>query len=326
MRIDVHAHIIPTELQRKLAEQGQRVMGLPTPPGRPRMVSPAQQGNFQIDQIDDIPTRLSDMANQRVDLQVLSMPPSYFYRLPAVEAREMSRLVNQSIAGVVGADPAHFAGIADVPLQSPEDAVAVLDEAVLELGLRGVEIGSQIAGKNLDERDLAPFYRRVEELDVPIFIHPQSIPGMEERLARYYLVNLIGNPVDTTVGVASLIFGGVLREFPRLKVYLAHGGGACPYIRYRWDHGWRVRSEGKVNIEKPPSEYFRQLYFDSLTHSPDALAFLVSTVGADKVMVGTDYPFDMGNYESIEMVEMLSLTEEDRALILGETAALLFKL
>jgi aminocarboxymuconate-semialdehyde decarboxylase len=327
LRIDVHAHIVPKDLQAKAAERGQRVMGLPTPAGEPRMVTPPQQGDFRIDQIDDVPTRLADMQKQRIDMQVLSMPPSYFYRLPPDVAREMSRLVNASIANVVAENPERFIGIADVPLQSPEDAVIVLEEAVRGLGLRGVEIGSQIAGRNLDEKDFASFYRKVEELDVPIFIHPQSIPGMEERLARYYLVNLIGNPVDTSIGVASLIFGGVLKEFPRLKIYLAHGGGACPYIRFRWDHGWRVRSEGRVNIEKPPSEYFKQLYFDCLTHSPEALAFLVSSVGADKVMVGTDYPFDMGNYESVELVEGLAgISDADKALILGDTAARLFKL
>jgi aminocarboxymuconate-semialdehyde decarboxylase len=198
---------------------------------------------------------------------------------------------------------------------------------VRELGLRGVEICSQINGKNLDDRSFRSFYAKVQELDVPIFIHPAGVPGLEARLGSYYLTNLIGNPMDTTIAAASLIFGGVMKEFPQLKVYLAYGGGACPYIRSRWDHGWQVRPEGKANIERPPSEYFSQIYFDSLTHGAPALSYLASTVGAERIMLGTDYPFDMGNYNSVAAIEATAgVTDAKKAQMLGGNAARLFKI
>ncbi len=210
-------------------------------------------------------------------------------------------------------------------MQAPEAAARELERAVRDLGLRGCEINSNVNGKNLDDKALAPFYARAQELDVPIFIHPSGVPGLNERLGAYYLTNLIGNPMDTTIAAASLIFGGVLKEFPRLKVYLAHGGGACPYIRGRWEHGWRVRKEAHANIERPPSEYFGQLYFDSLVHGGPALNFLAATVGPERIMLGTDYPFDMGNYRSVEAIDAVAgVTDAEKDLMLGGNAARLF--
>ena len=194
-----------------------------------------------------------------------------------------------------------------------------------DLGLRGAEICSKVNGADLDDKSLAPLYAKAEELDVPLFVHPSGVPELSQRLRPYYLINLIDNPMDTTIAAASLIFGGVLNEFPRLKVYLAHGGGACPYIAGRWEHGWGVRDEGKAKIDRPPSEYFRLLYFDSLVHDAAALEFLVRKVGPERVMLGTDYPFEMGNYASVQAVEaIVGLTDDERELILGGNASRLF--
>jgi aminocarboxymuconate-semialdehyde decarboxylase len=161
---------------------------------------------------------------------------------------------------------------------------------------------------------------------VPVFIHPSNVLGAD-RLRSYYLQNLIGNPSDTAVAAASLIFGGVLKEFPRLKFYLSHGGGSCPYLRGRWEHGWQVRPEARANIDRPPSDYFRLLCFDSLVHSVPALNFLVETVGPGRVMMGTDYPFDMGDRDPVKTVASLPhLSDDQKEMIFGSNAAALFKI
>jgi aminocarboxymuconate-semialdehyde decarboxylase len=322
MRIDVHAHMIPAafvdgdEVHYPLAGTDE-VYTLPLRPMR----------NFDADTIYSVERRLRDMDAQGIDMHALSLQPMFMDALPPERAVRICHSINDAFAEVVWKNPDRFVALAALPMRSPEEAARELERCVRDLGLRGTEICSQIAGRNLDEPDLAPFYAKAQELDVPIFIHPAGVPGLGERLGKYYLTNLIGNPMDTTIAAASLIFGGVFKEFPALKVYLAHGGGACPYIRYRWDHGWKVRDEGKVNIERPPSEYFRQLYFDSLTHGVPALSFLVGNVGAERVMLGTDYPFDMGNYNSVMAVQSIAgITDAERELILGGNAQRLFKI
>ncbi len=322
MRIDVHAHMIPApfidgdQVHYPLDGSGE-VYTLPLRP----------MNNFDADTIYSVERRLRDMDAQGVDMHAFSLQPMFLDGLPVDKAIRISRSINNAFAAVVAAHPKRFVALATLPMQSPQDAAVELERCVRDLGLRGTEICSQIAGRNLDEPEFAPFYAKAQELDVPIFIHPAGVPGLGDRLGKYYLTNLIGNPMDTTIAAASLIFGGVFKEFPALKVYLAHGGGACPYIRYRWDHGWKVRDEGKANIERPPSEYFRQLYFDSLTHGVPALNFLVRNVGAERVMLGTDYPFDMGNYNSVMAVQSIEgITDAERELILGGNAQRLFKI
>jgi len=146
-------------------------------------------------------------------------------------------------------------------------------------------------------------------------------------MGRYHLSNLIGNPTEDALAAASLIFGGVLHEFPTLKVYLAHAGGSCPFLRGRWEHGWHVRPEAKVQIQQPPSAYFARLRFDSLTHAGPALEFLVESVGAERVMLGTDYPYDMSDPDPVRAIAALShVSEAERRLILGDNAAELFRL
>jgi aminocarboxymuconate-semialdehyde decarboxylase len=322
LRIDVHAHMIPARFV-----QGDEVRypldgsdEVHTMPLRP-------QPNFPDDSIYSVERRLRDMDAQGIDMHIISLQPMFADHLPAERAVRVCRGINDAFAEVVAGNPKRFLALANLPMQSPEDAARELERAVRDLGLRGAEICSQIAGTNLDDASLALFWAKAQELDVPVFIHPAGVPGLQERLGRYYLTNLIGNPMDTTIAAASLIFGGVLRDYPRLKVYLAHGGGACPYIRYRWDHGWKVRNEGKQFIDRPPSEYFSQLYFDSLTHGGPALSFLASTVGPERIMLGTDYPFDMGNYNSVAMVQnVIGITDAERDMMLGGNAMRLFKI
>ena len=303
--IDTHAHIIPEDCLNLLSE----------PLARSNMVGDMTQ----------ITPRLKDMDDCGVEVQALSAWLGLLSRDLAT-----AQQFNDSLARTVAQNPDRFIGLAIAPLSEPDRAPAemeraVKEQAVKELGLRGVGIGSNVNGTNLDATELGPFYAKVEELDIPIFIHPANVLGAD-RLDSYYLTNFIGNVTDTAVAAGSIIFGGVFKEFPKLKIYLAHGGGSCPYIRGRWDHGWRAHDTGS-KIERPPSEYMKLFYFDALTHSAQTLQFLVDSFGYDRVMLGSDYPFDMGDMEAVgHITEVPFLTDAQKEAVLGETAAALFKL
>ena len=242
------------------------------------------------DSISDLDARLLDMSERGVDIELVSTPPWVANADPATVRR-----VNDATAEAIAAHPDRLIGLATVALQEPEIAAAELERCVKELGFRGVEILTNVNGENLHEARFAPFYHKMQELDVPAFVHPANVLGAD-RLRPFFLGNLIGNPTDTAVAAACLIFGGVLAELPRLKFVLAHGGGTCPLLRGRWEHAWRMGLVEPAVIQRPPSEYFRLLYFDSLTHGIPALNYLVDTVGAERVMLGSDYPFGMGDF------------------------------
>ncbi len=325
LKIDVHAHMVPASfidgdnVNYPLAGSSQVVTK--------SLYTPVTNINFEREAMYDVPTRLHAMDGLNVDMQIISLQPMFTPSLPVETALPVCQSINNAFAEVVSHNPDRFVALADLPMQSPEDAAKELERAVRDLGLRGAEICSQINGKNLDDPSFRPFYEKMAELDVPVFIHPSGVPGLEQRLGSYYLTNLIGNPTDTTIAAASLIFGGVLKEFPTLKFYLAHAGGACPYIRGRWDHGWRMRAEGHTNIDRLPSEYLRLLYFDCLAHGGPALDYLVRTVGAERVMMGSDYPFDMADPDPVKtLASVPSVTNAQRELMYGGTAQELFRI
>jgi aminocarboxymuconate-semialdehyde decarboxylase len=332
MKIDVHAHYVAESCLNDAETKGAdgQIHGIRVVQEDSRSVvytNNARNIAIEPPQIYSIERRLKDMDAQTVDLQVLSVPPFlFFYGTDPARSLELCRKINEAFAETVRQYPDRFVALANLPMQEPETAARELERSVRELGLRGAEICSNINGKNLDDQGLAPFYAKMQELDVPVFIHPSNVLG-SDRLRRYHLGNLIGNPSDTAVAAASLIFGGVLKEFPRLKFYLAHGGGSCPFLRGRWDHGWRVRPEARANIERPPHDYFKLLHFDSLVHSVPALDFLIETVGAERVMMGTDYPFDMGDPDPVEaIVSLPHHYDKEKEMILGRNAAALFQI
>ena len=187
------------------------------------------------------------------------------------------------------------------------------------LGLRGAQIGSNIAGKNLDDPELEPVWSTAAELGAFILIHPINVAAAE-RLSSYYLTNLIGNPLDTTIAAACLVFGGVLERHPALKICLAHGGGFVPYQAGRFVHGWRVRTEPKRNLSESPADSLQRFYFDTIVHSREALEFLVGSAGPARVMLGSDYPFDMGTPDGVSQVRGLSIAATDQKAILGGAA------
>jgi aminocarboxymuconate-semialdehyde decarboxylase len=315
--IDVHAHIIEPETVRLLQKA--------TPAARFKLepiddefarfefggtgMTPFPRGGW------DLERRLRDMDANGFDLQVLSVcTPTILYGLEAKLCLAVSQIQNDQIAARVRAMPDRFLGIATVPLQAPELAAEELRRAMTKLGLRGMEIGSHVNGRNLDDPALEPVWAAAAELGAFILVHPLNAAGVP-RLDSYYLKNLIGNPLDTTVAAASLVFGGVLERHPTLTFCMVHGGGFAPYQAARWIHGWEVRGEPKVHLKTPPQASLDRLLYDTVLHDPRPLQYLVDLVGSSRVLLGSDYPFDMGQYD-IDIVRSLKVSPSDKASIL----------
>jgi aminocarboxymuconate-semialdehyde decarboxylase len=341
MRIDVHCHIVPEDcLHMTYTAPDGRVYGTDarqrpdgawevtldghTRPGKDGAIDRPFEDSVVA--LFDIDLRLHHMDQMGIDMQAIAVPPfMYFYAADASTALDYAQKLNNSISKEVERHEDRLIGLATVPLQDPAAAAKELERAVHSLGMKGVEIGSNVDGKNLDLPEFRPFFAKAEELNVPIFIHPHYVLGLD-RLSRYHLGNLIGNPTDSSVAAASLIFGGVMEDFPRLNIYLAHAGGSMPYICGRWEHGWRNNTIAHSALIKPPSTYFGRFRFDTIAHSRASLAFLITTFGADKVLLGTDYPFDMGDYRPVEHVqELTEIPESERRQIIEENAPRLFR-
>lgn len=274
------------------------------------------------EEFTDSRAKLQAMDRKNIDVSVLSPPPPLFYYWadPETGAR-VARLVNDGLAEFVAANPARFRGMATVPMQDTEAAVKELERVVTEHGFRAVEIGTSIEGRPLAAEAFRPVLRRASELGVFVLAHPYYV-GAKEGLEDYYLTNLVWNPQDTTVMVANLIFGGVLDELTDLKMCVAHGGGFVPYQIGRLEHGHRVRPETHALTKTPPTELLRRLFFDTIVFNPRALRYLIDVVGAGRVALGTDAPFDMGDEEPLKTVDGIpGITSEERDDILAGTAS-----
>ncbi len=275
----------------------------------------------------DVGLRLKGMKKQNVDMQILSVvPPMTYYALDAGLNRELSASLNDSLLKITEENPGKFRCMAQIPLQDPKAAAKELERAVKN-GHLGAQIGSNVAGTNLDDRALDVVWRKAVKLDVPIFIHPVDVMGIHDRLKDYYLRNFIGNPLDTTICAASLIFGGVFDRFPKIKFLLSHVGGFTPWIRGRWQHGYGERQEPKVNKAKAPENYFKKFYYDTIIHNADAFEYAVKTLGVNRILYGTDYPFDMGNLKRAEKIPGLSrFSKKDQKKMLFDNVKKLYKL
>ncbi|HWT82613.1 MAG TPA: amidohydrolase family protein [Candidatus Methylomirabilis sp.] len=327
MIIDLHAHYVPRSFLEAIEKEGGPFGATLRRDGDdPTILLGGRPYGPITRHYHETKPRLAEMDKAGVDMQVLSLNPPMVYWADAGVGSRLARLYNDELAAAVAGRPDRLAGLATVPLQDVPAAVEELTRAVRQLGLRGVYIGSNICGKDLDHPDLFPFFETAEALRVPVFIHPIDILGVE-RLRAYYLHNGLGNPFDTAVAAARLIFGGVLSRLPRLQVCLAHAGGALPYLIGRLDRVHRVRAEARGNLRRAPSTYLRRFTFDTITHHEPALRYLIGLVGADRVALGTDYRFDMGTADPVGAVRGLRpLSRADRSAILGGVAARLLKL
>jgi aminocarboxymuconate-semialdehyde decarboxylase len=269
----------------------------------------------------DIARRLADMDATEVDMHVLSASPQtwLYNQEPAIGAAAAS-IQNNEIARLVKETPDRFSGIATLPMQAPEKAAEELRRAMKTLGLRGAMIGSNVGGKNLDDPSFEPLWAAAAEFDAFFMIHPGNVAGAD-RLRSYYLNNLVGNPLDTTIAAACLIFGGVLERYPNFKPVMVHGGGFTPYQGGRWVHGWHVRPEPKVHLKHSPEKYLDRFRYDTICHSKASLEFLIASTGADRVFLGSDYPYDMGMMDCVQHVRSLDIPAADRDMILGGHAA-----
>ncbi len=271
--------------------------------------------------------RLADMDRMGVDIQAISVPPyQYYYWAEAEVGRHVSRMMNDFLAETVATNEERFVALGTVPLQDTDMAVIELERCVRELDMRGVEISTNVNGEELSSRRLEKFFAKVEELDVLVFIHPAGFTHAD-RLRDDYFINLIGHPIESTLAVSQLIFGGVLERHPGLKVCIAHGGGYLPAYAGRMEHGYHARADCGANLPQPPSAYLKRLYFDTMVFDPDQIAYLVSKYGPDHVLLGSDYPYDMGEADPVALVDSVSaLSNDDRDAIYGLNAARLLKL
>lgn len=273
----------------------------------------------------DLETRIASMDERRVDRAVLSIaPPLFMYWADAAEAADFCRRLNDSLAAFAADSGGRIVAVATLPMQDPDAAAKELRRAVGELGLRGAEIGPGIEGTLLDDAAVRPLLAAAAELHAPLILHPYYVgqrPGLED----FYLTNLIGNPLETTICASRLIFGGVLDEMADLRLVLMHGGGYLPYQIGRLDHGHRVRPESR-GCRHDPSSYLSRFWFDTVTHAPKPLRFLVDSVGADHVVFGTDFPYDMAAGPFHEQVADTGLGAGDLAEIAGGASARLFGL
>ena len=262
--------------------------------------------------------RLADMKSLGVDVQVVSTNVAFYkYDQDVATTTAISRACNDEVHQMTVDHPDHFAGLATLPMQDTKAAIAELARCVVQLGLKGAMINDHVNGRTFDEPEFLPFWQEAERMGALIFIHQARPTLVLQRTERYHLPNTIGNLVDRAVTFASFVFGGIMDQCPDLKVCLAHGGGYTCFGIGRMDRGWQVRSEARVHIDKPPSAYLRKFYYDCLTHSEPALRMLLDTVGADRVVLGTDWPADMRiDWPVAWVLSLKSLTQEEKEKIL----------
>lgn len=323
--IDTHSHWYPAEWLKVFEKDGPgEGASLEKNGNRYTIRTERIVNSFDVEFVD-VDLRLAGMDKQGVDVHALSLTaPMVYWASPAL-GNALAQAYNDAAAAAHSKHPTRFVGLAMLPMQSPELALKELDRAAKLPGMRGLYMATHVNGIELDDKRFWDIYARAEDLGWTIFLHPIDTVG-RERTTRYYLKNLIGNPYDTGVAAAHLIFGGVLDAFPKLEFNLPHAGGTMPGLIGRWDHGTKVRPELK-HMPRPPSEYLRRFTYDTIGHSDQINLNLVRMVGADRVVLGSDYCFDMGLTDPVGTVERLtSLSDAERDLILGKTAATMLRL
>jgi aminocarboxymuconate-semialdehyde decarboxylase len=323
MKIDVHTHILPREVPcgRELYGYGGFVELEHVAPGRARMMRNGEVFREIEANCWDPARRIDDCDATGVDVQVLSTVPVMFaYWAKPQDGLDWCRRLNDDLVRTVAGHPNRFIGLGTVPMQAPDLAVSELERCVRQLGFSGIQIGTNVNGVNLDAPDLHPVFEAAEALGAAVFVHPWEMCG-RDRMSKYWMQWLVGMPAETSLAMCSMIFGGVLEQFPKLRVAFAHGGGSFPATIGRIDHGFRVRPDlCAVDNPIPPREYLRRIYYDSLVHDASMLRYMLDLVGADRIALGSDYPFPLGEREPGRLIESIGLDESALNRMLWQTA------
>lgn len=321
--IDAHTHVaVP-----RAAEYIKPYLDLSTIPlahfssDATKAVNAKQEGDIRSRIAGNYDERFADMDAMGVDMQLVMPPPPQLYHTVALEhAVPAAQMINDGVAEFVAKHPDRFIPTGTVPMQDGSEAAKELERCMKTLNFKGVEILTNVAGRELSEPAFAPFWKKAEELGALVIIHPNGFTE-GKRLSRFYFNNIIGNPFETTLALHYLIFDGVLERHPKLKIFAMHGGGYLGGYSGRIDHAWGARSDCQADLPKPPTEYLKQVYFDTVVFTPLQLETLVKTFGADRIIMGTDYPFDMLEHDPIgHIASVESFDETMRAALAGGNA------
>ena len=322
-KIDIHTHILPenlNELTNTFSDP--RFLRMDVIDDKSAMLKKDRTNFRKVDcNCWDHQKRIQECISTSVDVQVLSTIPVLFsYWAKDDEGLMLSKFLNNHIAKVVRDEPSRFIGLGTVPLQNPNMAIAEMDRIVNELKFPGIEIGSNVNGYNLSEEKFHPIFEHAEKIGCSIFVHPWEMMGQTD-IQKYWLPWLVGMPAETSRAICSLIFGGVLEKYPNLKIAFAHGGGSFPFTAGRIDHGFNVRPDLFVaNNKVLPSSYLKQFYIDSLVHNKNAMNFIIQTVGAERIAMGSDYPFPLGEHHPGNLIESMDLSDVIKQRLLAGTA------
>lgn len=295
--IDIHAHFVSRELIAEAERNGARY-GLQLDRdtnGAERIVfADGTRLRPFFSELCDLPVRLPTLQSLSIDRQLISTWTDMAGDLLAIpEAARWARLQNETLADAAAQHPDIFEAMGTLPLQDVGASIEELQHIVHNLGMRSIELSTNLNGRDLDDPEYHPLWKRIRELDIFVLLHPGFVTVNPQRLGRYFLNNLIGFPTDTTIAAARLIFSGIMQKLPGLKCCLAHGGGFLPYQIGRLDRGFDAHPACSASLSVPPSELMRAFYFDTLTHNDEALRFLFDTVDRGKIVYGSDYPFEM---------------------------------
>jgi len=312
MKIDVHTHYYPEVFFKLLRDIPSEFSFATDPTGRTIITHNGARFFGVTAPMSDPQKRLEDMDRVGIDVEVISVSTPNIFFADETHQPEVARILNDAYAELITSHPTRFKGFASIPMDSPDAAIAELHRAIHELKLNGVILLSNIKGRALTAPAYRPFFEEANRLNLCIFLHPM-LPSNPEPFTEYVLGPLVGFPFDTTLAVARMCFDGMLRELPNIRWIIGHLGGAVPYLMERLDSGYRDFAECRVNIDQPPSTYLKKLYYDTVTFSPHNLRLARDLVGADHMVMGSDYPHLLGSIErSVSSIEDFAISEQEK--------------